>query len=69
MNLLKNVLLFSLGVGLGALALAATQKRTSTEKPAKPSPKTKPYDIVQGSSEDSFPASDPPSWNAPNDLH
>ena len=68
MTLLKNVFLFSLGLGLGALALAATQNRPRREKPFTERTAL-PLDRVDSSSEDSFPASDPPSWNATSDLH
>lgn len=67
MNLLKNVFLFSLGLGLGALAIAATQRRSAS--PRIETQDEAPKDLVDCASEDSFPASDPPSWSTPSDLH
>lgn len=73
MGTFKNLFIFALGLGVGAIALAATQNQRQRgpqpEAQLKPAAPKQEKDCVDRSSEDSFPASDPPSWNAPTDLH
>ena len=58
-SVVKTLLAAAAGIGVGVVVFQVLRRK---ERPAEPAGPFGGHDVVEEASEESFPASDPPSW-------